>query len=172
MLKAIYPGPWVSTGWSKGGQTAVIYRFFHPDDVEATVAYDAPLPRALEDPRIDAHFETVGTPECRRKLRLFQRAVLQKKQELLPLFRWYAKGKGWELSVGEEMVFDYAVLEFPFSFWQYTEADCEAIPVPEAGPETLLSKLVEVVRCGLVRGCVAELTVVSPVLHRAGILWL
>ncbi len=116
--------------------------------VAATVAYDAPLPRALEDPRIDAHFKTVGTEECRQRLQTFQRALLQHKQELLPLFRWYAKGKGWVQSVGEEKIFEYTVLEFPFSFWQYTEADCDAVPGPDAEPEVLLAKLVEVADAG------------------------
>ena len=162
MLKSIYPGPWVSTGWSKGGQAAVIYRFFYPDDVIATVAYDAPLPRALEDPRIDAHFETVGTPECRERLRLFQRAVLEAKPQLLPLFRWYAEGKDWGLSVGEELVFDYAVLEFPFSFWQYTQADCDAVPGPDAKPEILLAKLLEVVSAGWF----ADASLDSPSFHQ------
>ena len=94
LLREIYPGPWVSTGWSKGGQTALIYRSHFPDDVVATVAYDAPLPLALEDPRIDAHFVEVGTAECRQKIERFQRMALERKTELLPLFSWYAKGKG------------------------------------------------------------------------------
>ena len=71
MLREIYTGPWVSTGWSKGGQTALIYRSHFPDDVVATVAYDAPLPLALEDPRVDAHFGKVGDFECRQKIEGF-----------------------------------------------------------------------------------------------------
>ena len=145
LLREVYPGPWVSTGWSKGGQTALIYRSHFPDDVVATVAYDAPLPLALEDPRIDAHFVTVGTAECRQRIERFQRIALERKAKLLSLFRWYAKGKGWNLSLGESRVFDYTVLEFPFSFWQYSEADCEAIPGAEADDEAVLEKLVEIV---------------------------
>ena len=144
LLREIYPGPWVSTGWSKGGQTALIYRSRFPDDVVATVAYDAPLPLALEDPRIDAHFLEVGTAECRRKLEKFQRIALERKETLLPLFKRYAKGKGWGVSIGEERIFDTTVLEFPFAFWQYTDADCEAIPGPEMDDQAILDSLIEI----------------------------
>ena len=62
-----------------------------------------------------------ATAECRERLESFQRTVcFENKRELLPLFGWYAKGRGWEMSVGEETVFDMTVLEFPFSFWQYS----------------------------------------------------
>ncbi len=162
LLREIYPGPWVSTGWSKGGQTALIYRSHFPDDVVATVAYDAPLPLALEDSRIDAHFDEVGDIECRQKIEVFQRMVLERKAELLPLFRWYAEGKGWELSIGGEKVFDYTVLEFPFSFWQYTGADCDAIPLPGADDDAVLEKLVGVVDAGWF----SDATMDSPSFHQ------
>ena len=162
LLREIYTGPWVSTGWSKGGQTALIHRSHFPDDVVATVAYDAPLPLALEDPRIDAHFGKVGDLECRQKIELFQRMALERKAELLPLFDWYAKGKGWQLSIGREKVFDYTVLEFPFSFWQYSEADCDAIPAPGADDHAVLEKLVEVVDAGWF----SDATMDSPSFHQ------
>jgi hypothetical protein len=162
LMGGIYRGPWVSTGWSKGGQAALVYRSHFPDDVEATVAYDAPLPLALEDPRIDAHFVKVGNFECRRRIEAFQRMALEHKAELLPLFSWFAKGKEWELSIGEEKVFDYTVLEFPFSFWQYTEADCGAIPGPSADGEVVLEKLVEIVDAGWF----ADATKDSPSFHQ------
>jgi len=162
LLGEIYPGPWISTGWSKGGQTALIFRSHYPDDVVATVAYDAPLPRALEDPRIDAHFHEVGTAVCRERLAAFQRRLLERRDELLPLFRWYAKGKGWELSVGEAEVFDYTVLEFPFSFWQYSDADCDALPAANANDDELLAKLVEVADAGWF----SDATLDSPSFHQ------
>ena len=162
LLREIYPGPWVSTGWSKGGQTALIYRSHYPDDVVATVAYDTPLPRALEDLRIDAHFTEVGTAECRERIADYQRRLLERRDELLPLFSWYAKGKGWGLSVGETKVFDYTVLEFPFSFWQYSDADCDALPAAGAGDEELLDKLVEVADAGWF----SDATLNSPSFHQ------
>ena len=65
LFRRIYWGKWISSGWSKGGQTALIYRWLYPDDVDATIAYDAPVNFALEEPRIDSFFLTVGTEFCR-----------------------------------------------------------------------------------------------------------
>ncbi|HWC59505.1 MAG TPA: S28 family serine protease, partial [Verrucomicrobiae bacterium] len=42
-LKKLYPGKWVSTGASKGGQTSLFYKCYYPDDVDATIAYVAPV---------------------------------------------------------------------------------------------------------------------------------
>jgi hypothetical protein len=162
LMREMYPGPWVSAGWSKGGQTALFYRMSFPDDVAATVVYDAPAPMALEDPRIDAHFVKVGTVECRQKLEDFQRLALERKETLLPSFNWYAKGKGWSFSIGDDVAFDYTVLEFPFSFWQYSDADCDALPGAEADDEAVLDKLVEVADAGWF----SDATLDSPSFHQ------
>jgi len=42
-LAPYYRAAWVSTGHSKGGMTSIYHRRFHPDDVDATVAYVAPI---------------------------------------------------------------------------------------------------------------------------------
>jgi pimeloyl-ACP methyl ester carboxylesterase len=141
LLGPLYPGKWIGAGWSKGGQTSLIYRSRYPDDLAAVVAYDAPVNLALEEPRIDAFFEVVGDSVCRHRLIQFQRRVLERKPEILPLFHWYAVGKGYEYSVGEEKALEYIVLEYPFSFWQYTEADCDAIPGEDSTPGEMLEYL-------------------------------
>jgi hypothetical protein len=46
LFKQIYPQKWISTGISKGGQTALIYRAFFPNDVDITVPYVAPVSRS------------------------------------------------------------------------------------------------------------------------------
>ena len=50
-MKTVYGGKWVATGTSKGGQTSLFYKSYYPDDVDATVAYVAPVNLAQEDPR-------------------------------------------------------------------------------------------------------------------------
>lgn len=39
----IYPGKWIATGISKGGQTTLLYRTFYPEDVDVSVPYVALL---------------------------------------------------------------------------------------------------------------------------------
>jgi hypothetical protein len=145
LFKKIYPGRWISTGWSKGGQTALFHRRFYPEDVTATVAYDTPLNFSLEDPRIDAFFETVGTEFCREKLIGFQREVLLRKDKMLPLFRADAEKKHRSFSIGEEKAFEYVVLEYPFSFWQYHTFDCDSIPDYPATDQELFEHLKKIV---------------------------
>ena len=50
-FKSIYPGKWIATGISKGGQTTLLYRTFYPDDVDISVPYVAPLCYGAEDGR-------------------------------------------------------------------------------------------------------------------------
>ncbi len=145
-LRELYPGKWVSTGGSKGGMTALFYRRFHPDDVEATVAYVAPIMPYPDDPRFAPFLSSVGSADCRRRLRDFQRLVLSRRARLLPLFRQYAENQGYDFSIiSEEEAFEYCVLEYPFAFWQYgREADCGDIPPADAGDQRVLDYLVAV----------------------------
>jgi hypothetical protein len=131
-LKGIYPGKWISTGGSKGGMTALYYRRYYPADVEATVAYVAPL----------MYFPA----ECRQKLLDFQRQVLSRRASLIPLFVQYAQSKNLVFNIlSQDAAFEYTALEYPFAFWQYgKESDCGAIPGVDATDQELLDHLVAV----------------------------
>jgi len=127
-LKRLYTGKWISTGISKGGETVLIYKSKYPWDVKVAVPYVAPLIDGQEDPRTQEHINTVGTDECRAKIVAFQRQVLVKRDSVLIEISKYAELKNMsftELSTDEAL--EYAVLEFPFSFWQWG-AKCEDIP--------------------------------------------
>jgi hypothetical protein len=126
--------------------TALFYRRFHPDDVEATVAYVAPIMPYPDDPRFAPFFSTVGSAGCRQKLADFQRLALSRRARLLPLFRQYIESQGYSFSIiSEEEAFEYSVLEYRFAFWQYgREADCVDIPGADAGDQQVLDHLVAV----------------------------
>jgi PS-10 peptidase S37 len=145
-LSHLFPGKWVSTGGSKGGMTALFYRRYHPGDVQATVAYVAPLMPYPDDPRFAAFLSHVGAADCRQKLRDFQRLVLSRRASLLELFKQYNQGKNYAFSIiSEEAAFEYSVLEYPFAFWQYgAESDCAGIPGTGAGDQQVLDHLVDV----------------------------
>ena len=124
------------------------HRYFYPADVDVTVAFDSPLNFALEDPRIDAFFDTIGTQKQRRKLIDFQRLVLTNKDAVLPLFRDYARDKRLTFSIGLEKALEYMVLEYPFSFWQYHHIDPLTVPGQGATPQALLNHLTHIVSAG------------------------
>ncbi len=140
LLKTIYHSKWVSTGISKGGQTTLFYRYYFPDDVDASVAYVAPVNLSQEDPRILKFLRTVGTPAVRDRLKQFQITLLKREKEILPLIDNLARQKQLTFSIGKALAFEYSVLEFPCGFWQYGHSSDE-IPPSDAPADTLLNAL-------------------------------
>jgi len=136
-LHTIYDGTWVSAGESKGGMTSLFNRRFFPDDVDATVAYVAPIMTAANDPRFGPFIAQVGDDAaCRQALADFQRAALTARSELLALVDADATQAGWTFDLlGEQRAFEHAVLELPFYFWQYGDAS-HCAEIPAAGAPT------------------------------------
>ena len=132
-LKArLYRGKWLTTGASKGGMTSLFHRRFFPDDVDATVAYVAPIDYpadAVQSPtnRYFQFLEQVGTdPGCRQKLKDFQNLVLARREAIKTRMRAEA---GFGMILGEDRALEFAVVELPFIFWQYgSQRDCARIP--------------------------------------------
>ncbi|MBC5838397.1 S28 family serine protease [Flavobacterium muglaense] len=147
-LKQLYTGKWISTGISKGGETALIYKSKYPNDVDVVMPYVAPLINSLEDPRTIQHTRTIGTAECRAKISTFQRAVLQNRVSVLKEFEEYAhKNKMNFTEVPFAEALEYAVLEFPFSFWQWG-GKCDTIPSETASAKELFDYLNGIVGVG------------------------
>jgi len=146
MLKTIYQGKWITTGVSKGGTTALIHRRFYPDDGDVTVAYIAPISLGIEDPRYDDFLlNRVATAACRKKIRNFQRRLLEKRDQLIPFVENFLQESSDHFSLGADGVFEYAVMEYLFVFWQYGPRDCSVIPDESASDETLFNHLSETV---------------------------
>ena len=118
-LKDIYPNKWIATGISKGGQTAMLYRTFYPNDVDITVPYVGPLCYDVEDGRHEPFLRLVGTEDERRKIEDFQLEVLKRKSTLLPRFEKHCQEKKYEFNASTEEIYDYSVLEYSFAFWQW-----------------------------------------------------
>ena len=145
LFRQIYSAKWVSTGISKSGQTTIFYRYFYPNDVQLSVPYVAPLNLAFEDKRIYDFLEEVGTAECREDIKDVQTRLLKDRKEVLPLLKWFAKGKGYTFDyMSLEEAFEYAVLEYSFSFWQLGH-DCSAIPDKNAPLDELVNNFIDVV---------------------------
>ena len=144
LFKNIYKGKWISSGVSKGGQTTIFYRYFYPEDVDASVPYVAPLNLAFEEERIYQFLDTIGSDECRKNIYDYQIRILDQREEALQRLNWYAKGSklGFDYLTLEES-FEFTVLEFPFSFWQWGYS-CDSIPGPDATLDEDLEYLMKV----------------------------
>jgi len=144
-FKPVYPGKWVSSGISKGGQTTMYHRRFYPEDVDASVCYVAPLNFSDEDPRFGPFFEQVGDEARRDEILRFQRLVLEKKEELLPMFNEHSKARGFTYEIGAEAAFEYCALEYSFSYWQWNTGVTTEIPDDTASNEEIFAHFVDAV---------------------------
>ncbi|TNE58586.1 MAG: hypothetical protein EP344_09865 [Bacteroidetes bacterium] len=129
LFRQVYSGPWISTGISKGGQTTIFYRYFYPNDVAVSIPYVAPFTNGLEDTRIYTFLDTVGPADCRKKIQDFQLYMLKNREEALAKIKWFSKGANlkYEYLGSLEKAFEYTVLEYSFSFWQWG-GKCDEIP--------------------------------------------
>nr|WP_302831173.1 S28 family serine protease [uncultured Bacteroides sp.] len=142
-FKNIYPGKWIATGISKGGQTTLLYRTFYPDDVDVSVPYVAPLCYAAEDGRHEPFLRKVSTAEDRKKIEDFQLEVLKRKATLLPVFEKYCLDKGYKFRAPIEEIYDYSVLEYSFALWQWGTPVSD-IPAVTAPDEEILAHLLSI----------------------------
>lgn len=143
-LKTIYAGKWISTGISKGGETCMEFRSYYPDDVDISVPYVGPVCYGVIDGRHEPFLRQVGTAADRKTIENYQLAVLKKKAELMPDFKKYCDEKGLKFYIPVEDVFDYCVLEYSFSVWQWGKK-ITSIPEATASNEVLLKELIDVV---------------------------
>ena len=143
IFKEIYKKKWIATGISKGGQTALIYRAFFPADVEITVPYVAPLCKGVEDGRHEPFIANfAGTPEQRAKILDFQKEILKRRASLQPKFDSLCTAKGYQFNLPNEEIYDYTVLEFSFSFWQWG-SNSDAIPSVKASDNELFTYFIK-----------------------------
>lgn len=142
-FKSIYPEKWIATGISKGGQTALLYRTFYPDDVDVSVPYVAPLCYGVEDGRHEPFLRNVSTPLNRKIIEDFQLEVLKRRAALLPRFEKYCNEKKYVFRAPIEEIFDYSVLEYSFALWQWG-TPISSIPATTATDDELFAHLLAI----------------------------
>lgn len=142
-FKNIYPGKWIATGISKGGQTTLLYRTFYPDDVDISVPYVAPLCYATEDGRHEPFLKKVSTAKDRKKIEDFQLEVLKRKATLLPRFEEYCTEKELKFRAPMAEIYDYSVLEYSFALWQWG-TPVSSIPATTASDDEIFAHLLAI----------------------------
>jgi len=147
-LKTVYTGKWISTGISKGGETVLIYKSKYPKEVDAAVPYVAPIINGQEDPRTEAHIKSIGTNKCRGSIFKFQRKVLNNRDSVIYQINKYAEKKNMKFTeIPVEEALEYAVMEFPFSFWQWG-GNCGEIPGENAAAKEMFDYINKIVGIG------------------------
>lgn len=85
----------------------------------------------------------VSTPEARKKIEDFQLEVLKRKPTLLPRFEKYCAGKKYKFRAPVEEIYDYSVLEYSFSIWQWG-TPVDQIPAVTASDDELFKHLLAI----------------------------
>ena len=137
-FKKIYTGKWISSGVSKGGANAITYRYLYPEDVNVTIPYVAPITLKREDERTTKHINTIGEESCREKTFQFQKTLLERRDEILPMLKSYSGKYEKSYSIGFDTALEYAAYEYTFSFWQWL-GDCDKIPDKNASASELFN---------------------------------
>ncbi|MEM7161752.1 MAG: S28 family serine protease [Bacteroidota bacterium] len=127
LMNKFYGEKWLSTGISKGGQATIFHKRFYPADIDASIPYVAPINLEREDPRIEAHLNSIGSSTCREKIFRFQKSLLENRSEVLKLFEEESAKRNYTYLKSANQSLELSVLEFEFAFWQWS-GDCDAIP--------------------------------------------
>ncbi len=144
LFKTIYHQKWISTGISKGGETALYHLALYPNDVDISVPYVAPLNFSVEEKRHDYFIRHLaGKASERRKVALFQSELLKRKSSLLVLFTELCKEKKYVFKTSVSEIYDYCVLEFAFSFWQWGSS-VKDLPNPDGKDQEFLDFFVKI----------------------------
>ncbi len=145
LLRTIYGAPWVTTGASKGGMTAIYHRRFYPDDVTASVPYVAPISFAAGDSRYPTYLDGIGPAACRDQLRALQVELLgdARYNAMLTRAQQEAAQEGYvytRIAIGPAT--EGAITGLEWSFWQYIGAEfCDQLPPTTASDNQLWSIL-------------------------------
>ena len=144
LFKPLYSKKWISTGISKGGETVLYHRALYPNDVEISVPYVAPLNFSTEEKRHDSFIRhKAGNASQRRKVLHCQKELLKRKEMLMPLFVKHCNEKKYVFRGDVSEIYDYCVLEYAFSFWQWGRSVTE-IPEQTATDLAFFNYLIKV----------------------------
>ncbi len=144
-LKPLYPQKWVATGTSKGGSTSLYLKAYYPKDVDAVVAYVAPITNAQEDERpIDFVINRAGTKQDRQVVYDYQLLMLKNFDKLLEIFNEYASKYKLTYPMGTKTTLEYLILEYPFSHWQWG-IPTNKVPTAKSSTQEMFDHILKVV---------------------------
>jgi len=149
LLKEVYSGDWLSSGFGKGGLTALSHRRYYPDDVKATICYSTPFMNGQNDSRPVKYIQTLGADSTREKIKMFREALLKRRSEIYPyiynFMNYTASYYYYNWSFGADLILELAVLNYPFEYWASRNQDISAVPDSSESADILFSHLTDAV---------------------------
>jgi uncharacterized repeat protein (TIGR02543 family) len=147
----VLSGKSVFTGASKGGYSTNVQACLYPNDVDAYVAYVAPLCNGTQDTRfIQNVYETIGdngmtseqAQECRDLVTQFQVECINNRDALTTYYKNEAAKNGYTFNMGDGVLLDMVVLDFAVEEWQsYQNFDSIRDVLQETDPTAKLNEM-------------------------------
>ncbi|MBI1752120.1 MAG: hypothetical protein HY014_02120 [Acidobacteria bacterium] len=151
-FKPLFAGKWLSTGGSKGGMTATYHRRFFPEDVDATLAYVAPQSYGDTDSRYIPFLQARGGAANRAAIEAWQQAVLDHREQVRALFEADASNRHETLDLlGSDKALELAVLEAPFTLWQFGDSTLATTVPASTAPAADLYAFLDASSFGVVK---------------------
>lgn len=136
-----YTNHWISTGISKGGQTSIFYKYYYPEDMHISIPYVAPLNLEQEDVRINWFLRHVGNERQNEIILNYQKLMLENFDSIFPLFQSYANMSQEKFAINDTTAYEFMVLEFPFSFYQWGSYSLDSIPLEMTKVERMMKPM-------------------------------
>lgn len=141
-LNAIYRGPWIGSGISKGGMTAIFHHHYYPQDLSGIVPYVAPISFG-QDPRYAAFLAQIGPSDgaCRERVVDLERETIERRAELAE-YHLLTDPRASNYSEGAlEILSFYSAIGWRWLYWQYLASPefCAQIPPRGLSIEDLAS---------------------------------
>lgn len=136
-----YQNHWISTGISKGGQTSIFYKYYYPEDMHISMPYVAPLNLEQEDVRINWFLRHVGSIEEDAIILNYQRLMLENFDSIFPLFQEAAIVNQQKYAINDTAAYEFMVLEFPFSYFQWGNFELDSIPTEYVNAEKMMKPM-------------------------------
>ena len=112
---------WVASGVSKGGENCMAYTAYYPEDLDCSVPYVGPVCTSVSDGRTAVFMsDTTWNPQVRAKIIKFQRAMLQNRATIFPLF--YSAVKSIDNTLSDDKIkrfYEYWILDYGENLYQY-----------------------------------------------------
>jgi hypothetical protein len=137
LLRPLLPGPWVSTGTSKDGSSALIHHHLYPNDVVGTVALGAPLGFHGEPNKGLELLNGIDADGCAERVRAEQRSMLERITEIEDLLVTPSCPGRWDAATLLQ-----TISLFEWNYWVVSGVGaCSLI----AGAETTVDDLVSLI---------------------------
>jgi len=145
LFKSIYQNHWFASGISKGGLTALAYRYYFPKDMAATLALSTSIKTTYSDTTFFNYIDQLALDGgCKEEIIALQTALFEQRNKIMPFMKDFIHARFMSYDyMGVNEVYTKAVLEIPFSLFQNGSGCQSLIEWDAQNPQSLFEALLK-----------------------------